>query len=152
MYGLTGRSQKPLALRFTLATGNLSVPASLVKQKVEDFPLETKGIQALGLDPAQHRRLASTVMRRQARLSITIASIFLLMLFGLPLVNRFMPELASRPVFGFTASWFFLGVLFYPITWLLSWIFIRQSDKIESEIAESIRREGSAVTASEVIR
>ena len=37
-----------------------------------------------------------------------------------PLVNAFLPEIAQARIGGFSATWLFLGVLFYPITWLLS--------------------------------
>ncbi len=77
--------------------------------------------------------LSRVVMRRQARLSLGIASIFLTMLLGLPLVNRFLPKLANYPIFGFPASWLFLAVIFYPITVALSIIFVRKSDRIEDE-------------------
>jgi uncharacterized membrane protein (DUF485 family) len=80
-----------------------------------------------------HSRLAHAVMRRQASLSIRVAAVFLIMLFGLPLVNRYMPAFANTRIWGFTATWFFLAVLFYPITWFLSWYFIKASDRIESE-------------------
>ena len=75
-------------------------------------------------------------MRRQARLSLRVASIFILLILGLPLFNYFLPDLANRNVGGFTLSWLFLGVLFYPITWLLSGYFIRESDRIEAECAD----------------
>jgi len=84
----------------------------------------------------RHHELAHAVMRRQAALSLRVASVFLLMLFGLPLVNYYLPDLAATPVLGFTATWLFLGVLFYPITWLLSWHFVRESDRIEAECAD----------------
>jgi len=77
--------------------------------------------------------LSRIVMRRQARLSLGIASIFLTMLLGLPLVNRFLPSLANYPIFGFPASWLFLAVIFYPITVALSIVFVRRSDRIEDE-------------------
>ena len=80
----------------------------------------------------EHALLAHTVMSRQAGLSLRIAALFAAMLFGLPLVNYLLPGLAGRRVLGFTASWLFLGVLFYPLTWLLSWIFIVSSDRIEA--------------------
>ncbi len=96
----------------------------------------------LHIPPEHQRRLAQAVMRRQRGLSIKIAAVFLFMLFGLPLVNRYLPDLANTPVFGFTASWLFLGILFYPITWLLSWIFIRRSNQIEHEIAQTLQRDG----------
>lgn len=85
------------------------------------------------LTDAEHARLAHLVMRRQAALSIRVAVIFLILIFGLPLVNYYLPDLANTPVLGFTATWLFLGVLFFPITWLLSAYFIRTSDRIEDE-------------------
>lgn len=94
--------------------------------------------------PGHQRRLANAVMRRQMALSLKIAAIFMFMLFGLPLVNYFLPELANTPVLGFTATWLFLAVLFYPITWVLSWWFIRQSNEIEADIAASILHETKA--------
>jgi uncharacterized membrane protein (DUF485 family) len=75
-------------------------------------------------------------MRRQAALSLRVAAIFILLVFGIPLVNTFAPELANTPVLGFTATWLFLGVLFFPITWLLSAYFIKQSDRIEEECSD----------------
>lgn len=89
-----------------------------------------------GLTTEEHARLAHAVMRRQAALSLRVAAVFVLLVFGLPLVNYYLPDLANTPVFGFTASWLFLGVLFFPITWLLSAYFIRQSDRIERECAD----------------
>ena len=81
-------------------------------------------------------RLSRLVMRRQAGLSLSVASVFLVMILGLPLVNRFLPAVASYPIFGFPASWLFLGVVFYPITVALSVYFVRKSDRIEAEIQQ----------------
>ena len=80
--------------------------------------------------------LSRVVMRRQARLSLGIASIFLVMILGLPLVNRFLPSVANYPIFGFPASWLFLAVVFYPITVALSIAFVRRSDRIEDEFKD----------------
>jgi len=85
------------------------------------------------LSDEEHARLAHTVMRRQAALSLRVAALFIVMVLGLPLVNYYLPKLANTPLLGFTATWLFLGVLFYPITWLLSAYFVRQSDRIEDE-------------------
>lgn len=78
-------------------------------------------------------------MRRQLSLSLKVAVIFVVMLLGLPIVNYCLPELANTPVFGFTATWLFLAFLFYPITWVLSWWFIRQSNEIEANITSTMR-------------
>lgn len=88
-----------------------------------------------GVDPGP---LARTIMRRQAGLSLRVASVFLAMILGLPLLNRLAPELAARDVFGFPASWLFLGVLFYPITVALSVVFVRSSDRIEAECRDLV--------------
>ncbi len=91
--------------------------------------------------PAHARRIVQSVMKRQLSLSLWISAVFVVLLFAVPMINKLAPELANTPVFGFTASWLFLAVLFYPITWILSYIFINRSDKIEAEIAVSLDRE-----------
>jgi uncharacterized membrane protein len=85
------------------------------------------------LSPEDLRRLARRLMRRQAALSLRVAAVFGVLLLGLPLVNRFLPGLANAQVGGFTLTWLFLGVLFYPITVALSFYFVRKSDRIEAE-------------------
>lgn len=87
-------------------------------------------------DDAEKAPLARAVMQRQASLSIRVAAVFLLLIFGLPLVNWLMPGLAQTNIGGFSLTWLFLGILFYPITWLLSGYFIRESDRIEEKLAE----------------
>ena len=77
------------------------------------------------------------LMRRQLRLSIACAATFLVALLGLPLLNYFFPELMATRVFGFTLTWFLLGVLFFPLVWLISWFFIRRSIALEeAEVRE----------------
>ena len=70
-------------------------------------------------------------MRRQLRHSIACATTFLIALLGLPLLNYFFPELMAVRVFGFTLTWLILGVLFFPLVWLISWLFIRKSIALE---------------------
>src|SRR5687768_4393631 len=87
-------------------------------------------------DDSQYAEIADALMHKQAALSRKVAAAFLIILFGLPLVNFLFPEAANRQVFGFPATWLFLGLLFYPFTWFLSWYFIKESDKIEAESGE----------------
>ena len=90
---------------------------------------------AASLPPEQQARLARALMQRQAALSLRVAAAFSLIVFGLPLVNFFAPGLANARVLGFSLTWLFLGILFFPITWLLSAYFVRNSDRIEAECA-----------------
>jgi uncharacterized membrane protein (DUF485 family) len=84
------------------------------------------------LSAEDQARLARVLMRRQGGLSLRVAAVFVVLILGVPLVNRFLPDLAARPVFGFTATWLFLGVLIYPITVALSFYFVGASNKIEA--------------------
>ncbi len=89
-----------------------------------------------GLSDEDQGRLARVVMRRQGVLSLRVAAVFLILVLGVPLVNRYWPELANAQVYGFTASWLFLGVLIYPITVALSFYFVAESNKIEASCAD----------------
>ena len=86
---------------------------------------------------SERRELARRMVRRQSRLSLRIAAVFVLVLVALPLVNLLLPDLAGARVGGFTLSWLLLAVLFYPFTVLLSALFVKGSDQIEAEIVAS---------------
>lgn len=88
-----------------------------------------------GLTIEQQARLAKAVMHRQLALSIRVGMVFFILIFGLPLFNWLAPQAANGRIGGFTFTWLFLAVLFYPLTWLLSGYFIRESDRLEAEIA-----------------
>ena len=88
------------------------------------------------LSAEEHARLARLVMHKQAALSLRVALVFVILVFGLPLVNNFLPELAGMRIMGFTATWLFLGVLFFPITWALSAYFIKESNRLEEECSD----------------
>src|SRR3954467_15672358 len=82
------------------------------------------------------------LMARQLKLSIACALTFVLALFGLPLANYFAPEFMATRVFGFTLTWFVLGVLFFPYVWLIAWVFIKRSIALEqTEVNEVNRRD-----------
>src|SRR4051794_2892793 len=98
-----------------------------------------------------------TLMRRQLRLSIACAAAFLVALLGLPLANYFLPELMATRVFGFTLTWLILGVLFFPLVWIIAWIFIKRSIALEEqEVAEveaaEARHKARVETAAKAIK
>ena len=63
------------------------------------------------------------------------AAAFLVALLGLPLANYFWPEFMAQRIFGFTLTWLLLGIGFFPLVWLIAWIFIRRSIALEKEVA-----------------
>lgn len=91
-----------------------------------------------------------SLMRKQLKLSITCALSFLLVVLGLPLANYFAPELMAQRIFGFTFTWFLLGIGFFPAVWCISFYFIKRSIKLEdeevAEVAEGKRGEGEKET------
>jgi uncharacterized membrane protein (DUF485 family) len=83
------------------------------------------------------------LMRRQLKLSVACAATFLIALLGLPLLNYFFPEAMATRVFGFTLTWFILGVLFFPFVWGIAWVFIKRSIALEEAEVQDVSREGS---------
>lgn len=78
-----------------------------------------------------------SLMRRQLRLSVACAVSFLGVLLGLPLLNYAFPEVMGQLVGGFSISWLFLGVGFFPAVWVIAWVFIRRSIALEeAEVRE----------------
>ena len=88
------------------------------------------------LSPKDRADLLHRVTARQARLSLSIGGVFLVALLAIPIVNAVLPALAARQVAGFPLAWLVLGLLFYPLTWLLSALFIRKSNELEYRIAQ----------------
>src|SRR5215203_4881529 len=80
-----------------------------------------------------------SLMARQLKLSIACALTFLVALLGLPLLNYFAPDLMATRVFGFTLTWFILGVLFFPLVWAIAYYFIKRSIALEEAEARDIQ-------------
>ena len=74
----------------------------------------------------------SGLMKRQLKLSISCASAFLILLFGLPLMNYLAPTFMAQRVGGFTLTWLILGVLFFPYVWIIAKWFIVRSMALEN--------------------
>lgn len=83
-----------------------------------------------------------SLMRRQLKLSIACAATFLVALLGLPLLNYYFPDLMARRIFGFTLTWFVLGVAFFPFVWIISFYFIKRSIALEEAEVREVSREG----------
>jgi uncharacterized membrane protein (DUF485 family) len=75
----------------------------------------------------------SGLMKRQLKLSITCATAFLILLFGLPLLNYVAPGFMAQRVGGFTLAWLILGVLFFPYVWIIAKYFISRSMALEND-------------------
>src|SRR5262249_25727407 len=85
-----------------------------------------------------------SLMRRQLKLSIGCALAFLVVLLGLPLANYFFPEVMATRVFGFTLTWFLLGISFFPAVWVIAFYFIRRSIALEEEEVHEVQSNNSS--------
>ena len=47
--------------------------------------------------------------------------------------------MATR-VAGFTLSWLILGILFFPFVWIISYVFIKRSLRLEEDEVNEARR------------
>jgi len=74
-----------------------------------------------------------TVMGRQLRLSVSVASVFVAIIIVVPLLNKFMPDQMNAPFMGFTVSWFVLGFAIFPLLIVLAMLFVRSSNQFEDE-------------------
>ncbi|MEI7985248.1 MAG: DUF485 domain-containing protein [Armatimonadota bacterium] len=86
------------------------------------------------MDQQKASELSRRMMKKQLRLSLSVAAVFVVILVGLPLVNLYLPDLAKARVGGFTLTWLILGVLFFPLTWILSSWFVKGTERIDAEI------------------
>jgi uncharacterized membrane protein (DUF485 family) len=75
----------------------------------------------------------SMLMRRQFRLSAGIASVFVVIIAVVPILNRFLPDVMNTSFMGFTFTWFFLGFAIFPILIGLAFVFVRRSNDFEDE-------------------
>ena len=86
------------------------------------------------MDQQKASELSRRMMKKQLRLSLSVAIVFVIILVGLPLVNLYLPDLAKTPIMGFSLTWLILGVLFFPLTWFLSSWFVKGTERIDAEI------------------
>jgi uncharacterized membrane protein (DUF485 family) len=81
------------------------------------------------------------LMKRQLKLSISCAVAFLVVLFGMPILNFMSPDFMGQRIGGFTLTWLVLGVLFFPYVWIIARIFITRSIALENaEVAEASQK------------
>ena len=92
-------------------------------------------------DPVHRESFLASLMRRQLQLSVACAVAFLVVLLGLPLANYFAPDFMATRVAGFTLSWLILGVLFFPVVWVISFVFIKRSIALEEEEVRQVQNE-----------
>jgi hypothetical protein len=98
-----------------------------------------EALQEIAEQTAYGEVLLEDLIRRQLMLAVSVAAVFLVILFGLPLMNLGFPELLQMRVLGLPMGWLALAVLIYPFVWGLAVYFVSTSKKNEDEFTELVK-------------
>lgn len=78
------------------------------------------------------------LMRAQLRLALRVLGLAALCVGGFPLLLLAVPEARTISILGIPLPWLVLGVLVYPLTWLLARWYARQAERVETEFSEAV--------------
>ena len=80
------------------------------------------------------------MQRRQLRLSVFLAVVFLVSVFAIPLLNYAAPEAMLTPVLGLPFVWLYVGVVLHLEFWTVAFVYAFLSNRWE----RALRDEGDA--------
>lgn len=83
--------------------------------------------------------LLEDLIRRQLRLGLGVAAVFLGILFSLPISYVAMPELMGLRLFGLPLGWLIPAALIYPFVWVLARFYAGRARRYEEEFRELLR-------------
>lgn len=106
---------------------------------IEDEADESPFLQEVEEQTSYGEIFLAELIRRQRRLSLSVAGVFLALLFGLPVLNLQFPAVAEIPVLGLPLSWLLLAVVIYPLLWVLGLYFTTTAHAIEDEFIDLVR-------------
>jgi len=81
------------------------------------------------------------MQRRQLRLSLSLAIVFLVSIFTVPLLNYAAPDVMLTPVLGLPFVWLYVGVLLHLEFWTIAFVYAVYSNRWE----RNLRDEGDQV-------
>ena len=105
-------------------------PAPLPVQRAAEVTEQT----AIG------RELVRGLVRAQLAASLRIAGVALLLFGPLPALFTFVPAAADLRLFGIPIAWWVLGLVAYPVLYVLAKVHRRQAERIEREFTELLDR------------
>lgn len=81
---------------------------------------------------------AKDMQRRQLRLSLTLAAVFLVSVFAIPLLNYLAPDAMLTPVLGLPFVWLYVGVLLHVEFWTIAIVYTMLSNRWERALADQV--------------
>ncbi|MBI5231894.1 MAG: DUF485 domain-containing protein [Coriobacteriales bacterium] len=90
------------------------------------------------------------IMQKQLRLSAGIASVFIIIIAVVPILNLFLPDVMNAQfAFGLTLTWFVLGLAIFPVLIALAMVYVRQSNAFEDEVFSMV--DASTLPSADVV-
>ena len=84
----------------------------------------------------------SSLLRAQLRLASAVLLAVAVLVAGLPLLFRLVPELVEVQVLGMPLPWVLLGFAVYPFLLLMAWVYVRTAERNERDFADVVTRSG----------
>lgn len=78
------------------------------------------------------------LMRAQLRLSLFVVGLAVLGIGGLPILLLAIPSTRSVVLLGLPFPWLVLGVLVYPVTWLVARWYTGAAERIERQFRDVV--------------
>jgi uncharacterized membrane protein (DUF485 family) len=76
------------------------------------------------------------LMRRQGRLSLGVALVFVGFLLVQPMLAWWWPSWGTLRIFGIPVAWLVLGVASYPLLIWLGSIYVRRAEEVDDEFTD----------------
>lgn len=76
------------------------------------------------------------MQRRQLRLSLALAAVFLVSVFMIPLLNQLIPDTMLTPVLGIPFVWLYVGVGLHLEFWAIAILYTVYSNRWERNLKD----------------
>ncbi len=77
-----------------------------------------------------------TMQRRQLRLSLALAAVFLVSVFTIPVLNQLAPDAMLTPVLGIPFVWLYVGVWLHLEFWAIAILYTVFSNRWERNLKD----------------
>ena len=84
--------------------------------------------------------LIRSLMRAQLVLGLRLATVFGILLGGLPLLFAVAPQTRDAEVLGIALPWLVLGGAVYPALWAGGWLYVRLAERNERDFIDLVER------------
>lgn len=82
--------------------------------------------------------LVESLLRAQLRLAVMVLIPLVVIAVGLPLAFHLVPDLSDLRILGAPLAVLLLGVLIYPVLFVLGWSYVRRAEQNERDFAELV--------------